>query len=39
MSDKSVVDLSAKASPEWERFRKWRDRAVASQKHGGAATE
>jgi hypothetical protein len=35
--EKSVVDLSSGASPEWERFRKWRDGAIASMKGGGTA--
>jgi hypothetical protein len=37
--DKSVVDLSSGASPEWERFRKWRDGAIASMSGGGTAGE
>ena len=37
--DKSVVDLSSGASPEWERFRQWRDDAIASMKDGGTAGE
>ena len=37
--DKSVVNLSASGSPEWRRFRTWRDRAIASLKDGGPAGE
>ena len=37
--DKSVVDLSCGASPEWDRFRKWRDGAIGSMKGGGTAGE
>jgi hypothetical protein len=36
-SAKSLVDMSATSAPEWDRFRKWRDRAIGSVKNGGGA--
>ena len=39
-SDKSVVDLASRNRvPAWERFRKWRDKAINEIGQGGRASE
>ena len=38
-ADKSLVDLSANASPEWDRFRAWRNKAFGQSSESGSASE
>jgi hypothetical protein len=35
-TDKSIVDLRAGRNPAWERFRKWRDKAINQIRRDGA---
>lgn len=38
-ADQTVLDVAAKNSPEWEKFRAWRDKALESLKTDGVSGE